>query len=145
MPEFSAQSGIKTSSPENFHDSHIIRAVRSEMMQSGLPNITHVKLLYTRGSRLQCMEAADPMIGDSLTRHQFLDLVYLIEHEHHPPRFGQPMLLHEETLQPDINGTLKCTHSEDNGNPTCSNVPHFLIERNYGSTSTHNEIDSYAQ
>jgi hypothetical protein len=80
------------------------------------------------------------MIGDSLTRYQFLDLVYLIEHGHHPPRFGQAMLLQNWDLQRDVHGTMNCTHFEEHGNPTCSDVPHFLVERNYGSMYTQNEF-----
>eukprot|EP00980_Cylindrotheca_fusiformis_P016585 scaffold4973_cov135-Cylindrotheca_fusiformis.AAC.3 len=61
------------------------------------------------------------MAGDSLSRYQFLDLVYLIEHGEYSPNFGRP----EEGED--------CKHYDEFGNSTCSDMNGFLWYKEYGS------------
>lgn len=81
---------------------------------------------YTANEAKTCLKGLHlNMIGDSLTRYQFLSLVYFLHHESWPDNFGMA-----EVGQP-------CRHwipNVRNGNrneSTCSEVPHFLLERNF--------------
>jgi hypothetical protein len=64
---------------------------------------------YTADEARQCLAGQHVnMIGDSLTRFQFLSFAYLIHHGRYPPRFGFHLK------------TGKCTHLDHDGQPTCS-------------------------
>jgi hypothetical protein len=82
--EFIDKSGIYHRTPENIHESHIKRAFRSGIMKSGLPNISPIKLPYSRKSRLQCAYSGVMMRPHAclpFARPQHPRLYYLLERE----------------------------------------------------------------
>ena len=73
------------------------------------------------------------MIGDSLTRYQYIDLIYFLEHGVYPPRFGV-----------DKDG---CKHFDADGEPTCSpaNSPSPVMETDWGGVWGHSPDKSWKQ
>jgi hypothetical protein len=65
------------------------------------------------------------MVGDSLTRYQYLSLMFFIENGTPPPRFGRPA------------PGKKCTHIDEYGQEQCStqDKPNMCLEREFGSWS----------
>jgi hypothetical protein len=61
------------------------------------------------------------MIGDSVSRYQFIVLVYFLEHGRWPPRFG-------------VSRTKECQHIDESGSPTCSpeDEPSVAAEDDWG-------------
>jgi hypothetical protein len=62
------------------------------------------------------------MIGDSITRYQYLSLAYLLEHGAFPPRFAR-------TASP----TAQCRHVDEHGIPACSpfDEPNICVESDW--------------
>jgi hypothetical protein len=62
------------------------------------------------------------MIGDSITRYQYLSLAYLLEHGQFPPRFART---------PSKNAA--CHHVDEHGYPACSpsNEPNICVESDW--------------
>jgi hypothetical protein len=68
------------------------------------------------------------MIGDSITRYQYLSLAYLLEHGTFPPRFARTS-----------SAKAVCRHVDEFGHPACSphNEPNICVESDW------NGWDSY--
>lgn len=61
---------------------------------------------FTASEAQQCLKTKHIlMAGDSLTRYQYLSLVYLLHHGRYPDRFGR---------------SANCKHIDEKGNPTCT-------------------------
>ena len=87
--------------------------------QFDLTDIYHI-YRYTPDEAHQCLAGHHVnMIGDSVTRFQFLSFAYFIHQNHYPPRFG---------FDPK---TKQCTHFDQEGQPTCSTPRHPGMTRNF--------------
>lgn len=115
---------IQANQRGNFpEESHLIEwsPKKDGSFQVNLPETCELKR-FTGAEAQECLANQHLiMAGDSLSRYQFLDLAYLMEHGEYPPNFGRPA--ENET----------CTHFDENGNPTCSEFNNFLWYKNYGS------------
>ena len=75
---------------------------------------------YTPDQARHCLAGQHVnMIGDSVTRFQFLSFAYMIHHAHYPPRFG-----YDRTHK-------KCAHFNHDQQPTCSTPTNPGITRNF--------------
>ena len=78
---------------------------------------------YTSAEAHQCLSNRHiSFIGDSISRYQYVSLVYFIERGQYPPRFG---------IKP--NHKPECTHVDEQGNFTCSppGQPNVCVEGDF--------------
>jgi hypothetical protein len=78
------------------------------------------------------------MIGDSLTRYQYLSLAYFLEHGTFPPRFPQ--------AAPDApTAPARCLHVDETGRPTCSPAgePNVCVESDWDGYEGHAGWDGF--
>lgn len=76
---------------------------------------------YTSQEAKQCLAGKHlNFLGDSLSRYQFMSLIWMLHKGSYPPRFGIP-------------SHGKCKHIDENGNPTCSlrDQPNICIVQNW--------------
>jgi hypothetical protein len=100
------------------HISWSPRADGSRELQ--LPLTCHLKR-YTSFQALQCLKNRHlSMIGDSVSRYQFISLAYFIERGTYPARFGR-------TATP----SHPCSHIDEDGNATCSLEPSVCMEGDF--------------
>jgi hypothetical protein len=84
---------------------------------------------YSGQEARQCLAGKHlNLIGDSLTRYQYLSLAYFIHHGKYPPRFGL-----EEP----------CRHKDERGEPTCSSQPHLCMEGDWRDWRAHDYTNEW--
>jgi len=80
---------------------------------------------YSAAEAKQCLKGKHVnLIGDSLTRYQYLSLAWFVHKAAYPPRFGIDR------------GKPKCTHIDETGHPTCSTNqdPNICVEGDWRSS-----------
>jgi hypothetical protein len=90
---------------------------------------------FTSSEAKKCLSGHHMLlIGDSVTRYQYISLIYFLEHGKWPPRFGVPR-------------EKECMHHDHAGNPTCSpkGEPSVVMEGDWAEIYGHAAEKSWKQ